>query len=415
MLLRLRRHLATYPQTVRLLLGARLARSIAQGVTAVDFALYLRALGWSGSAIGFLLGAALLFAVTLTVAMSIPSDRLGRKPFLISYDVLYTLACLCAAISANPFLLAPAAVVAGFGRGANGSAGPFSAIEQAWMTQGLSAKEWTRALGLNTTLGFVGMGIGAACGVIPAIMMPASTSPAASFRIIFDIAFLASLASLACLVFAQDHHHRHVEPVNPSLEKSVRKTENTNLRKLSLVNFLQGTGIGLTGPLVSYWFAIRFHIGPGRIAPLMAMGFFLAAGSSLLATLFVRRIGLMNVIVGFRVTALGLLVALPLAPNLPVAMLVYLLHGTLNRATNGPRASITSGLVRNQRRGLAGMVSKVSRQIPRSVGPIVAGHLFDSGMLAAPFLLGAFFQAGYLFLYQRNFRDTVGAVAFKSP
>lgn len=414
MLTRSRGYWASFPPNVRLLLGARLARSIAQGVIAVDFALYLRALGWSGSAIGFLLGAGLVFAVALTIAMSIPSDRLGRKPFLVSYDAVYALACLGASLSANPGVLLLAAIVGGFGRGANGSAGPFSAIEHAWMTQGLGAAEWTRALGLNTTLGFVGMGVGAACGVIPAIMTPANTGNAASYRIIFDIAFLASVASLACLVFAQDHHHRHVETVHPSQEPSVRKKENKNLRNLSLVNFLQGTGIGLAGPLVSYWFAIRFHIGPGRIAPLMAMGFFLAAGSSLLANHFARRFGLMNVIVSFRVIALGLLVALPLAPNLPVAVFLYLLRVTLNRATNGPRASITSGLVRNQRRGLAGMVSKVSRQIPRSVGPIVAGYLFDSGLLAAPFLLGALFQAGYLVLYQRNFRDTPGAVAFKS-
>ena len=31
--------------------------------------------------------------------------------------------------------------------------------------------------------------------------------------------------------------------------------------------------------------------------------------------------------------------------------------------------------------------------------------MFDAGMLAAPFLAGALFQAGYLYLYQRCFGD----------
>ena len=111
----------------------------------------------------------------------------------------------------------------------------------------------------------------------------------------------------------------------------------------------------------------------------------------------------MRVIVSLRLGALALLFAFPFAPNLATAIGLFLLRNTLNRATNGPRSAITASLVRNQRLGLAGMISSVSRQIPRSVGPVVAGALFDSGMLAAPFVIGAAFQAGYLWLYQRSF------------
>ncbi len=395
---------APIPGSTRLLLAARFARSIAQGVLAVDFALYLRSIGWSGASIGSLLAGGMVFAVMLTLAAAIPSDRFGRKRFLIVYDAMYVAACGAAILSRSPVILAVAGIAGGFGRGANGSAGPFGSIEQAWITQGLDARTWSRVLNLNSTLGFLGMAAGAALGALPGVLADgASGKPA--YELIFPVALVTALVCLGCLALAKDRHEEIAEPVSAATEQAVRQKENRDLRRLGLVNLLQGAGIGLAGPLVSYWFALRFGAGPRQIAPLMAVGFLLAALSSQLAARLTQRYGLMPVIVKLRLAALVLLVALPLAPNLPVAMAIFLLRSMLNRATNGPRAAITANLVRNKRRGFAGMVSTVSRQIPRSVGPVLAGMLFDSGALALPFLVGAALQGGYLFLYQKHFRD----------
>lgn len=392
------------PLTVRLLLTARLARSTGQGVLAVDFALYLRSLHWSGAAIGSLLAAGLAYATVLTLAAAIPSDRLGRKRFLIVYEALYAAACLAAIVSKAPAVLFVAGVVGGFGRGANGSAGPFSAIEMAWLTQSLDGRTWPRVLSLNATLGFLGMALGAALGALPGVLADAATA-APAYGAIFPVALTASLACLLCLALAPDLHADLSESLSAPVEQAVRQTENRNLRKLGLVNLLQGAGIGLTGPLVSYWFAVRFGVGPRHIAPLMGLGFLLAAASSHLTEPLTRRFGLMPVIVKLRLMALVLLVAMPLMHSLALAMAAFLLHSTLNRATHGPRAAITANLVRNKRRGFAGTVATVSRQIPRSIGPVIAGTLFDAGLLAAPFLVGALLQGGYLYLYQKSFRD----------
>src|SRR5205807_1819318 len=84
-----------------------------------------------GAAIGSLLATALVFSVCVTVAGSTASDRYGRKAFLLVYDGLHALACLIAALSTSTALLAGCAIVTGFGRGANGTAGPFAAVERA--------------------------------------------------------------------------------------------------------------------------------------------------------------------------------------------------------------------------------------------------------------------------------------------
>ncbi len=389
-------------RSVRLLLGARASRSVAQGVLAVDFALYLKSLHWTGAAIGSVLAGSMVFGVVMTISGAIASDRFGRKRFLLGYDAVYAFACLVALLTTNTAILAGAAVIGAFGRGANGAAGPFGSIEQAWLTQGLDPGTRSRVLSLNATLGFVGMAVGAACAILPGLV-PSSIPATDAYRPIFGIALAAALICLGCIAMAEDRHVALAVPPDASAERALRQKENRNLRMLAFANFLQGTGLGLTGPLVSYWFALRFGIGPRQIAPLIATGFLLAAASSHLTNPLSRRYGLMRVIVALRLGALALLFVFPFAPTLAAAIGIFLLRNTLNRATNGPRSAITASLVRNQRLGLAGTVSSVSRQIPRSVGPIVAGALFDSGMLVAPFVIGAAFQAGYLWLYQRSF------------
>jgi MFS family permease len=410
---------ASQPRHIRLLNIARLARSVPQGMLAADFLLYLRSLGWSGAAIGSLLTAAVVFSICVTIVGSIASDVYGRKAFLLGYDALFAVACVCATLSTSTVVLAFCAIFVGFGRGSNGTAGPFAAVERAWITQGANAHTWTRALSNNSTLGFLGMAVGATLAMLPSLYPEAGGAP--NFRIIFPIAMVPSLICLACVIQARDRHKEVVlVPVAEAEEKAARRSENRNLRQLAIVNLLRGAGIGLIGPMTSYWFAVRFNVGPEHIAPMVAAGFLIAAVSSQISTSLGMKYGMMNIVVRLRLVSLLLIAAMPLSPNVTVATAFYLVLTTMDRSSNGPRAAITANLVRNKRRGLAGTVAAVCQRITRSLGPTAAGFLFDSGMLAAPFLAAASFQGAFLYLYQRWFRDkdpvlTAGASVTAQP
>jgi MFS family permease len=108
----------------RRLLLARFWRSLGQGALVVALALYLHALGWTGAGIGLVLGSAGLVGAGLNLVVGITSDRLGRKPFLLAYEMLTCLCALVAATQSSPLLLAPAIALAGFGRGRTGRRGP---------------------------------------------------------------------------------------------------------------------------------------------------------------------------------------------------------------------------------------------------------------------------------------------------
>jgi hypothetical protein len=53
--------------------------------------------------------------------------------------------------------------------------------------------------------------------------------------------------------------------------------KNSFLWHLVGLNAFNGLAIGLTGPLMAYWFARRFQVGPSAVGPVLA-GAFIVAG-----------------------------------------------------------------------------------------------------------------------------------------
>jgi MFS family permease len=393
--------------TTRRLLLARALRSVGQGALVVDFALYLSALGWSGIAIGALLSVSGLFGAALSLLVGTVSDRLRRKPFLLVYEGIALLAGIAALLTAQPLILSAAAIVGGFGRGANGSAGPFSPAEQAWLAEEVAPQRRGMVYSLNTALGFFGMGLGAFSAIAPSLLMGWLGSTLA-YRPLFGLVVLASMGNLWLLSRAAEGYRGPERVQNPRAQgraDQLRRQENRILEKLVLVNVFNGVAIGLVGPLISYWFALRFGIGPAEIAPVMGATFVLTGASSLLTGRLTERIGIVRSVIGVRLVGLVLMVLLPLMPVYWLAALVYLLRSAFNRSSAGARQALAVGLVRDERRGLATSLNAVSLQVPRSVGPSIAGYLLDAGQFALPFYVAALLQGIYLVAYGRVFRD----------
>ena len=397
---------AALPRTNRLLMAARAARSVGQGAMVVDFALYLRALGWSAAQIGTLMMAALGLGVMLTLLVGPLSDRIGRKRLLIGYEAAYALAALAASVSSQAWVLVLATVVTGFGRGANGTAGPFAPAEQAWLAQSLLPQDRGRAYSLNSAVGFVGMALGALLSGAPAWLLP-GLSDTSAYHVLFLVVVAGSLTCIGLLCAARDEPTPPPEATATTQEpaRATRRQENGRLVWLTVANALQGAGFGMTGPLIAYWFALRFGHGPQVIGPLMSAALLLAALSSIVSGRLTGRFGIVPVVVVTSTIGLALTVALPLVPSFTLAATVYLVRSVFNRGTNGARQALSISLVRPSRRGLAASLSAASVQIPRTVGPALAGILYDHGMLILPFLIGATFQGGFIAIYHRSFRN----------
>ncbi|HQU16248.1 MAG: MFS transporter [Chromatiales bacterium 21-64-14] len=399
------------PRNTRRLIAARAARSVGQGALVVDFSLYLHALHWSAAVIGAVLSGALLVGAVLTLVTGPLSDRIGRRAFLLAYEGSQLVAALLALLSSRPEVLVPAALLGGFGRGAGGGAGPFAPVEQAWLAAPLEDRDRGRVYSLNTAVGFFGMGMGALLAALPDMLTQGPPGPGA-YRPLFGLVLLGALASILALRGAAESPS--ATPPSAAAQPDTR-AENGRLLRLAAINALNGTGIGLVGPLMAYWFMLRFGKGAAAIAPVMAFAFVITALASLFGGWLSTRLGVVRTVVWMRMVGLGLLVLMPLAPTFAWAATFYVLRGAFNLGTAGARQALNMGLVHPNRRGLAASLSSVSIQVPRAIGPAVAGVLFQAGWLALPFLLAASFQGAYVFFYRRVFHRYDPAVQARVP
>lgn len=369
---------------------------------AVDFALYARALGWPPEFIGGVIGAGLLFAGLATALAGPLSDRWGRKPFLLFYQALSLLTAIVALGTARRWVLAVLVALAGYGRGAAGAPALFGAVEQAWLAGAVPRERLAPVFSINTALGFFGNAAGALLGALPEVWQ-GWLPGALAYRPLFAFAGLSAAASLWLLAGTEDSSATHAArpPPSPRIET---RGENRLLLALSGLNALNGFGIGLVGPLITWWFAARYGVGPRAIGSAIGVILVLAGVCSLLAGRIGMRFGAVRTVVAMRGIGLALLLALPFMPTYGLAILVYGARTILNRGSAGQRQAVILGAVRRSRQGLAAAVSSVSTQLPRALGPLVAGALFGAGMFTGPFLIAAAFQAGYLVLYPVLFR-----------
>ena len=399
---------APLPHAARRLLAARAAISIGQGAIGVDFALYARALHWSPGFLGAVVGCGILAGGVLTGAAGPLSDRFGRKPFLLAYLAAILAVATLAVFSAATAVVATAAIIAGFGRGAVGVPGLFGAVQQAWLADQTEKPDLARALGRNAAFGFFATAAGTFLGGMPHLWRDALPG-ALSYRPLFALVVLTTLLSLVLLALVPERlraARKEAEAARGQAEAAHESAaENRLLLRLAGINALNGVGIGLSGPLLSWWLAERFGAGPGQIGPAIGLVLLAAGGTTLAAGRLAARFGLVRVVVSMRALGLALMVAMPFAPSFGWAIGAYAARTVLNRGTAGQRQALVLGAVRGHRRGLAASVSGVSTQLTRAAGPWLAGLMFGAGWLVAPFLLAAAFQGAYLVLYRAVFGE----------
>lgn len=396
------------PLTARLLIACRVGRSIGQGALVVDFALYLGALHWDAVQMGEMWMGGLIVGAGLTMVAGPLSDSVGRKPFLIGYELVQLVAAGVALATAQPAWLVFAAVIGAYGRGANGAAGPFGPVEQAWLSDCIPEGAFGSVYSLNAAAGFGGMAVGSVLAALPPVWSGLLPGPL-RYRPLFLLVLLGSLLSLALLTRMSETRGKASAPVAVKQPKPSEQRPRSMLAKLVGINSLNGLAIGVIGPFMAFWFHLRYGEGPAAIGPVLALGFVLASFASVWTGWLTRKLGTTEAVVVMRLVGLVLLVVMPFMPSFPLAAACYALRSAFNRGTAGARQAVGLMLGGRDRRGMAASLNAISMQIPRAMGPIVGGWLLDAEMLAAPMLLAAGLQAVYLVLYGVTFRRIEGS------
>ena len=394
-----------HPEVKKLML-VNLIRSIGQGMMVVVLALYLDDLGWSSVKIGTVLAAGGLLGVFLAPFVGIFSDRVGRKPFVLVSELSTAGCALIGILSINPFLLFIAIAFSGFGKADAGSASPFAPAEQAWLASFIKPSERGKIYSLNNALSFFGMATGA---MLVGTMGFGNLSLGISvYHLAFYATFAFSIATTAIvLTVSRESFNRKEKPIekmSENEEMKITKEENTAILKLAGINVLNGIAIGLTGPMMAYWFSVKFGVSSAQIGSTLALTFFATGIISMFQARISHKYGTVQSIVMVRFVACLLLILMPLLSSYALVSILYILRTALNRGSQGAGQALSVSLTRGKRSGFASSINLLSTRLPISIGPYITGYLFGLGALALPFYLAAGLQGSFAYFYGKAFR-----------
>ena len=160
-----------------------------------------------------------------------------------------------------------------------------------------------------------------------------------------------------------------------------------------------GGGLVVQSFLV-FWLQRRYGASIEVLGLIFAASGLLQAGSSLAAGRLGARIGLLNVMVFTHIPSNALLAAVPLAPNLGVAVGLLLGRFALSQMDVPARQAYIAALVDPGERTAAAAYTNTARYITRPGGPLVAGALMQRVGLTAPFFAAGAVKVAYdLVLY----------------
>ena len=175
--------------------------------------------------------------------------------------------------------------------------------------------------------------------------------------------------------------------------------------KLAALTGLDSLGGGfLAGALLSYWFFRWFQV-PLAWLPVIFFGARIAnAASHLAAAWLARRFGLVNTMVFTHIPSSLFLFAVPFAPNVYVAMLLFLAREALVEMDVPTRQSYIVAVVPPEARSYASGITTFTRNVAYAVPPALAGLAMSSSLLSLPIFLGAGTKILYDVLLYFSFR-----------
>ncbi len=395
----------------RLILASRSLRLFAFGALSVILVLYFSALGWSEVQIGRLLALTMIGDAVVTLWVTLNADRIGRARMLRLSAVLMMVVGAIMPATDQGWLIALIAFAGAISLN-GGEVGPFMAIEQAGLTHTLGSTNRTTAIAWYTLCGALATALGAlAAGLLAQFLQQSGWSVADSYRAIFALYGICGL--LLWLLFRN---------LSPAIEPEPKADDDATLQaqlasrfglhksraivlRLSALFMVDTFASGLVvQSFLSLWLHEKFSLDIAVIGSIFFGMSFFAAFSALVAGRLATRIGLINTMVWTHIPANCLLIALPLMPSLPLAILVLLMRGCLSQMDIPARQSYLMAVVDANERSATGGVTGLARSIASAISPPITGALFAAGWFNTPFLVAGVLKIIYDLALWRGFR-----------
>lgn len=376
-------------------------RAVAVGLSGVVLALHLAAVGFGAGRIGFAVTLGMAGCAFATFVAAFVADRIGRRRTLGALALLMALGGAALAFSTHPsFLLVSAflGMVNGMGR----DRGAGLTVEQAILPKTATDAQRTSVFAWYNVVVDAGHAVGALLGGLPAFLRAKALVPLlSSYQWTWGLYGVLCLAA-ALLLFGLSQKveldgRRKTVPLSQESRRVVAK--------FASLSGLDSLGGGfLTTALLGYWFFRRFGVDESLLGPLFFGVRLLNGLSHLGAAWLARRIGLVNTMVFTHIPSSLLLITVPFAPTLSIAVTLFLIRESLVEMDVPTRQSYIVAVVREEERTEAAGITNLTRSVAWAVAPAIAGGLMRVVSVSAPLLVGPGLKIAYDLMLYRAFR-----------
>ena len=385
----------------RRILWAQALRAFAYGFGAVLLGSTLDREGFSSGEVGLVLAAVVAGTVISSLAVGRWGDQVGRRR---SYVVLYLALAATGvvfAVSDQVWVLGAIALTGALSTEVVES-GAFTSLEQSMLATDLTGRARIRGFGVYNAVATAAGSVGALAAGGPDLLRRvwSDTPPDQRFFLVFVPVALGG-AAVACTL------SRLVEAApEPSASRASSRLERSRPTVLKLAGLFALDSFGggfVVQSFIAYWLTVQFDASIGVLGVVFFAVGLLQTASFLAATRLAERFGLLRTMVFTHLPSNALLIAIPLAPNLPVAALLLLGRTALAQMDVPTRQAYVMALVDAEERTPAAAVTNTARYVVRPVGPALAG-LSQSIAFGLPFFLAGGIKSLYDVVLWRWFR-----------
>jgi MFS family permease len=386
----------------RLVVFSATTGAFATGLWFVTLPVYMERLGFGPILAGTFFTAFSLTLLALVVPLGILSDRGGPRGILILGTGANAVAMAVLVVASDYVLFLGAAILLGVQQASLLSAGP------ALVAECTDASTRTKVFALIFFFFSLALAGGGLLAALPDYLLTrglatVSTAYGPAFGVAAALAALGPLANWYVSVGRRGF--REGATVLP------RRSGPTILR-FGAWNFVVGLGIGLTLPLFTLWFFLKFGLAETVSGPLFAVSSVLAAPSFLLAPFLARRFGIVRTVVAVQAGVAAVLVFLPIVTSVYVAAALFVALFIGVNMTGPVVLSFLMAAVAASERASAAAVFGVFFSLAYAASVATAGYLLTVD-LRVPFFLAAAAYAlaavAFWGLFRASSGTTVGA------
>jgi len=330
------------------------------------------------------------------------ADRFGRKPFLLLLSGILTASGIVYAFTRNVGVLLVTAAISGLG-----SIYITSPSEQAMLSEKTTDADRTTLFSISSFIGTISSMFGSFAAGIPHLFQANfGFEEIQSYQPAFILVSLAGIISLILTIPLTEEKQRRASESSEAIdEKEGYEETGKILSRFALVVAFDALGGSFIGRFLSYWFYIRFGVGPGKIGTLFGASRLLSALSYILGLKMAKRIGTVNATVLSRLPVVAVNLIIPIVPTYTIAAFLQGFKSAFSMIDVPLRQSYLMGITRRSRRASVAGASSTAMRVASTITPTLSGYLLQYVSIMLPFFLGGAFQLTSAVLLWILFKD----------